>query len=274
MAGEKTIKLVPEVDREACKAHFQAKVQGTYALSQVLKNHQLDFVLLFSSNVSVLGGLGSTAYAAANLFMDAFATTCPADQRWLSANWDGWLTTAGTSLGQGFQTSIDQYAMQPDESVEAFRRVVTAVTTRQVIVSTGHLPARLDLWINRAGNDDANESKAHHPRPNLNTEYVPPENELQELIVTIWQQLLGIEQLGIHDNFFDLGGNSLIALKVIAQLKKELHFEIPVVSLFEGPTAHALAAVLGQQQNGQQPLYDASHSRGERRRQRRQHKQV
>lgn len=267
IAGEKTVKLLPEIDRAECERHFEAKVQGTYALKRALQGIDYDFVLLFSSNVSVLGGLGATAYAAANLFMDAFVSSAHvAGQRWISANWDGWLADETAALSAGLQTSIDQYAMQPSESVEAFRRLVTMATSEQVVVSTGHLPTRLDLWINRLASEDTDEPP-RHSRPDLETEYVPPENELQKQIVTIWQDLLGIDELGIHDNFFDLGGNSLIGLKVLSRLKKELGIKLPVVSLFEGPTAAALAQLIGQSENGQE-TYQRSLDRGARRRER------
>ena len=86
--------------------------------------------------------------------------------------------------------------------------------------------------------------------------------------MNVWQELLGIESLGIDDNFFDLGGNSLIGLKVIGRLKKELSIDISVVTLFEGPTVRALAAAISQ--NGNQPTYKESRSRGDRRRERHQ----
>jgi NAD(P)-dependent dehydrogenase (short-subunit alcohol dehydrogenase family)/acyl carrier protein len=267
IAGEKTVRLLPEIDRTECERHFEAKVRGTYSLQRALEGRDYDFVLLFSSNVSVLGGLGSTAYAAANLFMDAFVTSAHvAGERWISANWDGWLSDESSALSTSLQTSIDQYAMQPTESVEAFRRLVTTTTSEQVVVSTGHLPTRMDLWINRLTGDDTDEP-TRYPRPDLGTEYAPPENEVQKRIVTIWQELLGIDELGIHDNFFDLGGNSLIGLKVLSRLKKELGIEIPVVSLFEGPTAAALAQVIDQSENGQ-VSYQSSVDRGARRRER------
>jgi phthiocerol/phenolphthiocerol synthesis type-I polyketide synthase E len=80
--------------------------------------------------------------------------------------------------------------------------------------------------------------------------------------------LLGIDSLGIHDNFFELGGNSLIGLKVISRLKKEVGVNIPVVALFEGPTVSALAQVISRNRD-EQPLYEESRNRGERRRARR-----
>ena len=266
LAGEKSIRLLGQVDKPSCEDHFQAKVQGTVVLHEVFKDKLLDFVLLFSSNVSVLGGLGAISYAAANLFMDAFCAAQRGPQRWISANWDGWLTAKTNTLSTNFQTSIDQYAMQPEESVVAFRRVVTSAPAGQIIVSTGDLEGRFKLWINQTGLADLLQEEDRHPRPTLSSAYAPPENEIEALVIDVWQQLLGIDQLGIHDNFFDLGGNSLIALKVISRLKQVLQMDIPVVSLFEGPTAYALAKMLSQQQNEQPPIYETSQSRGERRR--------
>jgi phthiocerol/phenolphthiocerol synthesis type-I polyketide synthase E len=91
---------------------------------------------------------------------------------------------------------------------------------------------------------------------------------VEQAVITIWQDLLGIEQLGIHDNFFELGGNSLIGLKVIARLKRELNVDIPVVALFEGPTVSALAKVIGRNEE-EKPVFEEALSRGERRRERR-----
>jgi acyl transferase domain-containing protein/acyl carrier protein len=278
IAGEKAVMLIPDTDRAGCEAFFRPKVDGVYAINAALAEHELDFCLLISSNAAILGGLGATAYAAANLFMDAFAVSRSADDRrsWISANWDGWLSQQNDTLAATFQTSMDQYAMAPDESVEAFARVVSDAPIGQLVVSTGDLAARLDLWIRRvaldgpAGGPIAGAASLH-PRPALGTAYTPPTNEIEQIIVAIWQTLLGIEQLGIHDNFFDLGGNSLIGLKVIARLKQELQIDIPVVALFEGPTVSALARMIGQR-SPEQPGYAQRRSRGERRREKAQDK--
>ncbi|MHC5731882.1 MAG: phosphopantetheine-binding protein, partial [Nostoc sp.] len=63
-------------------------------------------------------------------------------------------------------------------------------------------------------------SKPTHPRPNLGNDYVAPRTPVEQSVANIWQQLLGIERLGIHDNFFELGGHSLLATQVISQLRK------------------------------------------------------
>lgn len=165
--------------------------------------------------------------------------------------------------------------MTPQEGLEAFRRVLSMMTAAEVVVSTGDLPSRLDLWIRRqsqvTGPKPSDSPAVLHPRPELEIAYAPPSDELEEKIVRIWQELLGIDQLGIRDNFFDLGGNSLMALKVVSRLKQDLGVEVPVVSLFEGPTVQALAQVIGQRDKGQD-AYEQSLSRGERRRERHRRK--
>lgn len=275
LAGERALVQVSQVGREHCEAQFQAKVYGLYVLEKVLEGEDVDFFLLMSSNASILGGLGSLGYAAANQFMDAFAVSRGASggRRWISANWDGWLSAQDGRLSASFQTSLDQFAMTPEESIEAFKRVVTQATFPQVTVSTGDLAARMDLWLSQrmaseADSEGGDRVASLHPRPTLGTPYRPPSTELEEKIARIWQDLLGIEQAGIHDNFFDLGGNSLVAMRIVSRLKRDLMIDIPIVTLFEGPTVEALAQAIGQL-GRKENRYEASRERGERRRERR-----
>jgi acyl carrier protein len=102
----------------------------------------------------------------------------------------------------------------------------------------------------------------------LQNTYVAPRNELERRIADIWQEILGIEQVGVHDNFFELGGNSLTGLQVISRLKKEFNVQIPTVSLYEGPSVGALAKII-EPDRDERPAYTESRSRGEKRREKR-----
>ncbi|NER92229.1 phosphopantetheine-binding protein, partial [Moorena sp. SIO3A2] len=82
----------------------------------------------------------------------------------------------------------------------------------------------------------------------LSTEYVAPETETQKLLAEIWKEVLGIEQIGIHDNFFDLGGHSLMATQVVSRLRQALGMELSLTTLFESSTIAKLAEVLVEQQ--------------------------
>jgi phthiocerol/phenolphthiocerol synthesis type-I polyketide synthase E len=273
LAGEKALKLIPDVTPADCELHFRAKVYGLYVLTRILRDRYLDFCLLFSSNASILGGLGSICYTTANIFMDAFASelTETTDIRWISANWDGWLPNRSDRLSASFQTSLDQYAMTRDQSLEALEYILAPKMDGQVIVSTGDLAKRLEVWAGPGGGKSVSANAGTgsganlHARPSLRAAYVAASNEIEQIVVKVWQDLLGIDRLGIHDNFFDLGGNSLIGLKVISRLKKELNLDIPLIALFKGPTVSALAKVIGTG-IAEEPANEESRSRGERRR--------
>ena len=81
-------------------------------------------------------------------------------------------------------------------------------------------------------------------RPALPHEYVPPKGETEKALAGVWSELLGIDRVGATDSFFDLGGNSILTIRLAALLKKKLARELPVLSLFQYPTVRALADVL------------------------------
>ena len=71
-----------------------------------------------------------------------------------------------------------------------------------------------------------------------------PRSEAERKIAAIWQELLGLDRVSIHDNFFDSGGHSLLAIRVYHRLKAAFGREFPLVALFEHPTIGALARSL------------------------------
>ncbi|HEY6802400.1 MAG TPA: non-ribosomal peptide synthase/polyketide synthase [Pyrinomonadaceae bacterium] len=91
----------------------------------------------------------------------------------------------------------------------------------------------------------------------LTSVFVAPRTELEGVIAAIWQSVLGLEKVGINDNFFDLGGHSLLLVKVYSQLRAETGIELPMLKLFEYPTVSSLAAFLsGETAEEQTPLVD------------------
>ena len=109
------------------------------------------------------------------------------------------------------------------------------------------------------------ESQAHKQRPDAVGKYVAPGNALERSIANIWQNVLGIEKVGIHDNFFEIGGTSLKGIQLIAQLRREFNVNIPIVNLFERPTISSMAKMF-QTDKGEEAVTLASRKRGEMRR--------
>jgi acyl transferase domain-containing protein/acyl carrier protein/ubiquinone/menaquinone biosynthesis C-methylase UbiE len=92
------------------------------------------------------------------------------------------------------------------------------------------------------------KSSALHSRPSLPNSYIAPRNETEQEIADIWQELLGIKQVGIDDNFFELGGDSLIAVQLLSRLRKTFSFKLTVASLFEFSTIAEIAPKLEKPQ--------------------------
>jgi len=86
-------------------------------------------------------------------------------------------------------------------------------------------------------------------RPELSSGYVPPQNVAEEKIAALWQEALGVEQIGRFDNFFDLGGHSLLMAQVHGRLQIEFKREVSMLDLFRYPTINSLATFLSQEQN-------------------------
>jgi acyl carrier protein len=81
---------------------------------------------------------------------------------------------------------------------------------------------------------------------------VAPRTEVQRTIATIWQEVLQVEKVGMHDNFFDLGGHSLLMARVWNKLHHRFPKTLSMVDMFQYPTIHALATYISQE--NQAPL--------------------
>lgn len=83
-----------------------------------------------------------------------------------------------------------------------------------------------------------------HPRPGLTTRYTAPRNSLEQSLATIWQQLLGVSQVGIYDSFFELGGHSLLATQLASRLRSDLQVHLPLRAIFEATTVAELGQII------------------------------
>ncbi|XLS29490.1 non-ribosomal peptide synthase/polyketide synthase [Flavobacteriaceae bacterium M23B6Z8] len=114
----------------------------------------------------------------------------------------------------------------------------------QMWVSLKSLPLTTNGKVNKEALPDVNLEE-------LSTaNYAPPVTDLEHSLAGIWQDLLGIEKIGIHDNFFELGGHSLLATRLTAKIRKELLLELAIAAVFKHPTISLLAQKLGDTQKG------------------------
>jgi amino acid adenylation domain-containing protein len=111
------------------------------------------------------------------------------------------------------------------------------------------------------------------PRPEghnvgLKNEYVAPRTDVEQLLRNIWHEVTGIEKIGVHDNFFDLGGHSILMLKVQRKIREAFQRELSLVELFKYPTIHLLAECLRREPDApvEPPSFQRSFDRAQTRR--------
>jgi acyl carrier protein len=85
-------------------------------------------------------------------------------------------------------------------------------------------------------------------RPVLKQKYVSARTEIEKALVEMWEDGLKVRPIGIHDNFFDLGGHSLSATRIVAEVIQQFQIEIPLKSLFESPTVAEMATMIEKHQ--------------------------
>jgi amino acid adenylation domain-containing protein len=84
-------------------------------------------------------------------------------------------------------------------------------------------------------------------RPELEEAYVAPRSEMERRIAGVWQEALGVEKVGVHDNFFNLGGHSLLIVQVNSKLREVMQAEVSIIDMFKYPTVSALAEHLSRE---------------------------
>ncbi|MDQ2066227.1 beta-ketoacyl synthase N-terminal-like domain-containing protein [Xinfangfangia sp. CPCC 101601] len=133
--------------------------------------------------------------------------------------------------------------IRPDEGARAFARAL-GLSNPQVILSSLDLPA---LVRQTAGAEAPRAESQSFERPDLDSAYVEPKTEIERRLVGFWQELLGVSRVGVEDSFFDLGGHSLIAVRLFSMVKKAFRVEFPISILFEAPTIAACAKLIADQ---------------------------
>jgi acyl transferase domain-containing protein len=221
------VKALADVSTVERAEHLHAKVAGTQVLSRLVDKHAVGFCVLMSSLSTVLGGLGLGAYAAANSYMDAFAHARhnKGDTRWVSVNWDGWLFN-----GEASRTS-DDHGVSPAEGNAALDAIFQLPAYPQWVHSSLPLEPRMAQWLQPASLD--RPVRAAHARPSVTTEFVAASTATERLLAAIWQDVLGIDVIGVRDNFFELGGDSVMLIQVHKSIRAQGHASVTVPHLFQ-----------------------------------------
>lgn len=238
------------ITKEICEEQFRAKVYGLIALAKVFQERKLDFCLMTSSLSNVLGGLGDTSYAAANIYMDYFVQTqrYKGQHNWLSVNWETWFFEKEQKNNSNLGISRIVYSMKVEEGIDTFERIMSCLKVNNILVSAGNFQKRMNMWIEldeiQSNTEDETASKTVKLKSNYN--YAQPNSHNEKTLVAIWEKILNVVKIGVKDDFFELGGDSLKAINMISRVCKETGMHIPLSDFFNNPTIEGISGIIGE----------------------------
>lgn len=245
------------LDRERMQKVMAPKVNGAWYLHEATAHLDLDFFVLYSSAVSVLGSPGQGNYAAASAFLDAMAwyrqsLGLPA----LSINWGPWAEVglaAETAERLKEQNASTQHLVKEikiDQGLEVLELLMKE-SDPQVVVLPFDLKNLLELYPMAAGMSffaEVGGSETHltklYARPKLEQAYVAPQTDVEKKLTELWEQTLHIDKVGIHDSFFELGGDSVLAAQILSLVRKTYGISISPQEAFKAFTIEQLAQQL------------------------------
>lgn len=246
---------------------MRPKVQGTVNLHDVLKGFDIDFFFVFSSLNTLVPQRYTIDYTIANAFLDAYVIANKHHYRSIkSFNWGAW-----GEVGAGERIDISSAANQAsvlrawstEEGMMAYN-IGATLTADNVLIGDIDRQAFFNtpFFLGEAQRSN-DESIALSTDVGLS---------IEERIHKIWREVLGKKDLALHDNFFDVGGHSLIGARLINRITKELKVELTFRDIVTNPTIYALSRyVESRSQSGQgsfemipsvpeAPHYELSHA--------------
>ncbi|RKH56117.1 KR domain-containing protein, partial [Corallococcus llansteffanensis] len=229
---------VAESTPEAAAPLLSGRLGGLSRLAEALASRSPDFVVVQSSLTVLLGGMAVSAVAAAHAGMDAVAAQQGrrGGTRWYTVDWDVW------GVGEGFRPDA---VISPSEGFRLLRALISQPTGGRYLATLGSLAARLQVAREgAAATRPGAKSGGKHPRPPLANAFVAPRDETEERVAGLWQELLGLETVGITDNFFELGGHSLLGVQLLSRIREAFQVELSMRALFESPTVEVMTVAI------------------------------
>jgi hypothetical protein len=232
-------------------------VRGALVLDALAETHGLDFLVFSSRYHSASRGIDKAIAGAVSSLFGALAARSDARKktRKIAICWRGWEEEYRAPSSQGESQEVAESCLRarlPERPAHLLERLIAGAFC-QVIISNSEIQpdaqSRRDMLIASPLSSTQDSSAL------LETGYSIPQpvpsheiarGGLEGEIVEIWRTLLGVEHIGAHDNFFDLGGNSLIGIQVVSLVRQRFQIDMSLENLFDSPSPSEFAAIISQ----------------------------
>ncbi|MCD1260591.1 SDR family oxidoreductase [Paenibacillus athensensis] len=250
---------------------MDVKARGAWLLDRLTRDEPVDFFVMCSSAITLVGGLGSGPYTAANAYLDGFAAQRGLRKpRTLAIDWPAWDNT-GLSEGEAIEEQKELLRVLP--AAAGARAFAAALQSRDSQLIAGRwnpesaalqlgelLPFRLSERAQRLLEADKQAGSGQRAVPALladrsaatATTAALPQVKLkgkqdsagytviEQFVAAAWRQVLGYEELDVHDSFFEIGGDSILITKVHALIEARYPGRMTIADLF---TQHTIAKI-------------------------------
>lgn len=247
MHAIKPTQTIQNIDVDSGKAFLLKTKNHLSTLKEAIFGHDLDFCMIMSSLTAQIGGIGQFVSSAASSYMQAFVHMANLEENtpWIITQWDSWKATHEPVSSRGIDLSLS-----PSEGGQAFSLLMQNIVSPCVVIATNPPQLRISARQRIQGDSTEGQSKIErkYERPNLANPYIAPRNEHEEAICDVWQNTLAINRIGVDDNFFDLGGHSLLGVQLTVEIQQKFNTPVDMTMLFAHPTVATLSQALLQNQ--------------------------
>lgn len=212
------------------------KVEGTRYLLEALAPCEVDKMVFCSSRATEMAPVGQVAYIAANEYLNAIASQ-PGDSTRVTIAWEAWREIGMAIKSRDMAGKDDDHLSHALSNTEAMEVMLAAIHSGQphVISSRKNLHALLAEYRSKLAQSTGAEDGQAGPaksRDELKSGYVAPANEVEEKLVALWEDFFGMEGIGVKDDFFDLGGDSLKLMRMHKLICAAFDVKFELVELF------------------------------------------
>ncbi|CQR54145.1 amino acid adenylation enzyme/thioester reductase family protein [Paenibacillus riograndensis SBR5] len=241
--------LLIEKDGQSFAASVAAKIKGTRHLHLLTRDNPPDFLLLFSSIASVVGGIYLGDYVAGNSYLDAFSGLLAGHTRLISINWTTWMNT-GMAKNTGGSLDVAFRSILPRHALHAFDQILGKKINNIVV---GSIQFNNDLFWNRplpVSLAPAIREQIKHPEAEIDVRLTGRADqsytEIEQQIARIWGNLFQMPNIDIQDNFYELGGTSIMGIKIANRINEQYRVTMTIQDVFTHLTVASLGKLVEQ----------------------------
>ena len=248
--------LIKDENYSVFQTVLDAKIKGTVVLDMLTRRDNLDFLVLFSSAITIIGGVGSSHYTAANCFLDAFSFyRNTKGYKTLAIDWAPWNSDL---LRHNSNINDNKHIFKPLEPANGRRAFETILAsdkkrviigelnnTAEVFALNEYLPFRLSDELKAKLSDPVQSPYERKRKQYREIELTGKKNKTYSLfekqVAQVWKDVLGYDEININDNFFELGGDSITITRAYSILNKIYPLKLNITDLFQFTTVASLA---------------------------------